>query len=109
MACRLEIELETACKLLERASPEALEESARRLQSVAAEMAAQPQSIGTEEARRIREAARKARLLLDSAARFHSGWCAVLGGMAAGYTAQGSPADLSSARLGISGRMSVSG
>lgn len=109
IASRLELELERACKLLESAAPQALEESARVLESVAGELTANRGAIGIEEARRIREAARKARFLLDSADRFHARWRALLAGMAAGYNALGAPADPGIQGLATSRRVSVSG
>jgi hypothetical protein len=44
------------------------------------------------EAASLRQSIRGAALLLESAARYHAGWNAVLSVMSAGYTASGAPA-----------------
>jgi hypothetical protein len=104
MSIALEADLERACRLLESATPQAMDESAAMLEDVVRDLTARRALIGVEEARRLRNAARKARMLLELAARFHSRWHDILGGMTGGYTAQGSAAALSRR-----GRLSVSG
>ncbi len=104
MSFALEADLERACRLLESATPQAMDESAAMLELVVRDLAARRDLIGIEEARRLGKAARKARMLLDLAAGFHTRWHNILGGMTGGYTAQGSPAALSRR-----GRLSVSG
>ena len=105
-ACGL---LESACSLLQDASPEALEQSAAILHTVTGELnairRAEARRISIEEIRRIRALAHKARFLLDSAARFHTRWQAILAGMTAGYGAAGAPAAIP----GAGGRLRVSG
>jgi hypothetical protein len=109
MSSVLEDELERACKLLESATPEAMEASATTLEGVARELgvlfnARHRHSISVEEARRLRARACKARMLLELASRFHARCWDILAGMNAGYTARGSPAALS-----LRGRISLSG
>lgn len=103
MVSALESELERACSLLETATPEAMEASAAALEIVARELGARRESIDIREARRLRALTRRARLLLQLAARFHSRWHSILAGMAGGYTAQGVPAEFAPR-----GRMSLS-
>jgi hypothetical protein len=104
MAASIEAELERACTLLELATPDAMNESALALEHAARELAAQRESITRDEAVRVQTIARRARLLMDLAARFHARWYAMLGAMTGGYTAQGSPAEFSARpRLSISG------
>jgi hypothetical protein len=102
-------ELERACKLLESATPEAMDASAATLEGVARELgvlfnAGQRESMNVEEARQLRAGARKARLLLDLASRFHARCWDIMAGMSGGYTAHGAPAALS-----LRGRVSLSG
>ena len=92
MASALESELERACGLLEAATPEAMEASAATLEMVVRELSTRRESIDIHEARRLRAAARRARLLLQLAAQFHLRWHSILAGMTGGYTAQGVPA-----------------
>lgn len=100
----LETELERACKLLESATPEAMDASAAALESVARDLALRRDSIGPDEARRLHSAAAKARLLLDLAARFHARCRDIVAAMSVGYTAHGAPASLATR-----GRVSISG
>ena len=109
MSSVLEAELERACKLLESATPEAMDASAATLEGVARELgvlfdAGKRDSISVEEAQRLRAGARKARLLLELASRFHARCWDILAGMSGGYTAKGAPAALS-----LRGRVSLSG
>lgn len=104
MTPALESELERACKLLELATPEAMEASASALDAVARGLSEWRGTVSPEQVKRLRATARRARLLLQLAAQFHSRWHNILAGMAAGYTAQGTPANLESRR-----RISVSG
>jgi hypothetical protein len=104
MPSALEAELERACRLLESASPQAMDEGGAALEAVVRDLTLRRDSIGVEEALRLREGARKARLLLNLAARFHARWYDILAGMAGGYTDKGSPAALSTrARISVSG------
>jgi hypothetical protein len=100
----LETELERACKLLELATPDAMEASAAALESVARDLALRRDSIVLDEARRLHSGAAKARLLLDLAARFHARCRDITAAMSAGYTAHGAPAS-----LGTRGSVSISG
>jgi hypothetical protein len=109
MSSVLEDELERACKLLESATPEAMEASATTLEGVARELgvlfnARHRHSISVEEARRLRARACKARMLLELASRFHVRRWDIRAGMTGGYTSQGAPAALS-----VRGRVSVCG
>jgi hypothetical protein len=109
MSSALEAEIERACKLLERATPETMDASAAALEGVARELGVllnswKRDSIGIEEAQRLRTGARKARLLLELASRFHTRCRDILAAMSGGYTALGAPAALS-----VRGRVSVSG
>jgi hypothetical protein len=107
MYSALEAELDRACKLLESATPEAMDASAEALDGIARELSlfnAGHKSIGIEEARRLRTGARRARLLLELAARFHARCWDILAGMSGGYTPRGAPADLC-----VRGRVSISG
>lgn len=100
----LEAEVERACKLLELATPEAMEASAAALESVARELAERRFSVSSEEASRIRKSARRARLLLDLSARFHTRWHDLLAAMTGGYTVKGAPADFAApARISLTG------
>lgn len=104
MSSALESALENACKLLELATPEAMDASVTALEGVAREFGERRASIGAAEARRLRAGARKARLLLDLAAGFHARWHDILAGMAVGYTAKGAPSELSPrTRISVSG------
>ncbi len=108
-ACGL---VEKACGALEHATPEAFEESATLLEAAVEALAAIQAShagrtgttkIEIEDALRIQAAARRARFLLDSAARFYAGWQVVLASMTGGYNAAGSPAAVPTAsRLQLS-------
>src|SRR5579864_8932294 len=108
MPSELETELDRACKLLESATPEAMDASTEALECIARELGAisnaTPKLIGIEEARRLRAGARRARLLLELASRFHVRCWDILAGMNGGYTPQGAPTALS-----VRGRLSISG
>jgi hypothetical protein len=108
MSSVLEAELERACKLLESAAPEAMDASAEALERIACQLGvlsnATRNSIGIEEARRLRAGACKARMLLELALRFHSRCWDIRAGMSGGYTPQGAPAALS-----VRSRVSLSG
>jgi hypothetical protein len=108
MPSALEVELDRACKLLESATPDAMDASAEVLEGIARELGvlsnAGDKSIGIEEARRLRAGARRARLLLELASRFHARCWDILAGMSGGYTPQGAPAALC-----VRGRVSISG
>ena len=108
MSSLLEAELDRVCKLLESATPEAMDVSAETLESIARELgilfSAGHKSIGIEEARRLRAGVRKARLLLERASRFHARCWDILAGMSGGYTRLGAPEAPS-----IRGRVSISG
>ncbi len=92
--------LAEACELLLRPSPEALDECAARCQRAASELAASLPGIqsarGKPEvmaaARRLSEAVRSARRLLENAAAYHNRWQALLGAMSGGYLRNGEPA-----------------
>jgi hypothetical protein len=104
MQSALETELERACKLLELADAQSIEDSVAAFEEVALTLAARRETLGIEEARRLQAAARKAGMLLNLAARFHTRWRDILSSMGAGYTAHGSPAALPTrARISISG------
>jgi hypothetical protein len=62
------------------------------------------ESIGIEEARRLRAGSRRARLLLELASRFHARCWDILAAMSGGYAPQGAPAALC-----VRGRVSISG
>lgn len=108
MPSELEAELDRACKLLESATPEAMDASAEALNCITRELSvlsnAPDRPIGIEEARRLRAGARRARLLLELASRFHARCWDILAGMSGGYTPQGAPAALC-----VRGRVSISG
>jgi hypothetical protein len=109
MPSALEAELDRACKLLERATPEAMDASAGALEGVARELgvllsSGKQDSISIDGAKRLRAGARKARLLLELASRFHARCRDIVAAMSGGYTAQGAPAALS-----VRGRISLSG
>ena len=89
MPSSLEADLERVCKLLEHATPEAMDATGIALEAIARRLSEQRAALTADEARRIRTAARRARLLLDLAARFHSRCHDILAGMAGGYTSQG--------------------
>jgi hypothetical protein len=109
MSTALEAEIERACKLLERATPDAMDDSAAALEGVARALgvllsSGKQDSISIDDAKRLRARAHKARLLLELASRFHARCRDILAGMSGGYTAQGAPAALS-----VRGKLSVSG
>lgn len=100
----LESDLERACSLLEAAGPEAIDASAILLQDLAQRLGDERASLTREQAQRLRAGARKARMLLELAGRFHRRWHAILAGIEGGYTIRGAPAEIPARR-----RMSVSG
>jgi hypothetical protein len=103
MASLLEADLERVCKLLEQATPEAMDAGGVALEAIVRQLSEQQASVTVEEARRLRTLARRARLLLDLAARFHSRCYDILAGMTGGYTSQGALAGYA-----VRGRISYS-
>ncbi|HEX3878450.1 MAG TPA: hypothetical protein VHW24_15780 [Bryobacteraceae bacterium] len=99
----LAAELDRVCRLLELATPPAMEESTAVLQTVVCELSAANLSIQPAEALKLRTGVRKARLLLESAARFHRRWQEIVCGTGGGYTAERSLEQLSgSGRIRLS-------
>jgi hypothetical protein len=94
MKTTLEDELRCACQLLETATPEAMDASAGVLESVARDLGIRRAHIGAAEARRLRALMQQARMLLELAARFHARWRDIVATSSGGYTALGSPAEL---------------
>jgi len=94
MKTTLEDELRRACRLLETATPEAMDASAGVLEGVARDLGARRAQIGAAEARRLRILAQRARMLLELAARFHARWRDIVATSNGGYTPYGSPAEL---------------
>ena len=104
MLSALETELERACKLLESATPEAMDASAAALEGVVLKLTERRNSVSREEAIRLRTVLRRVRSLLELAARFHARWHDILAGMSGGYTSKGSPAAFHTrARVSVSG------
>jgi len=95
-------QLEEACELLLRPSPEVLDECATRCQQAAAELAASLPGLHLERgkpevlaaAQRLSAAVRSARRLLENAAAYHNRWQALLGAMSGGYLRSGKAAPL---------------
>ncbi len=93
MKTTLEDELERACRLLETATPEAMDASAAALEGVARDLSVRSERVGVAEARRLHALARRARMLLELVARFHARCRDILATSSGGYTAYGSPAE----------------
>ena len=96
------IEMERVCKLLESPTPAALDRCATVMEGVIGELnagrkwMAQAGEIGFEEARRLRSALHRARVLLNLAANYHNRWRHILASMSGGYTVRGAPAPIPS-------------
>lgn len=93
------VEIDRVCQMLLDPTPQQLDESSAVLQAVVAEMgacreasrAARPASDARGQAHRLAASLRRARLLLEGAARFHADWIRCLGALCAGYTDRGEP------------------
>lgn len=92
-------EIDRACRLLLEPTLTRLDESGAILQAVVPEVTAcrdesrdsYPNPAIRDQARRVAQSLRRARLLLESAARFHTEWIRCLGALSAGYTERGEP------------------
>jgi hypothetical protein len=100
------IELESACRLLVLATPEALASSEEALEQAAAtlrrgKVAWDWKSAGETariEASRLQAAIRRAGRLLSRASGYHAGWLRILCAMTGGYSPQGEAAPMAGVR-----------
>ena len=84
--------LEKVCALLTAPTPEVLDRTAVILASVAAEIGRGWRAQPGRDLRGIRQAARRASILLEKASAYHAGWLACLGSRTGGYRAGGAAA-----------------
>jgi hypothetical protein len=101
--CGARARVAQASELLLCPTPEALEECALLLQAAAKIVAAchsdldgspERPKAALDEARQLKQAIGRARILLDAARDFHLNWAKRLGAMSGGYTSGGEPATL---------------
>ena len=96
-------EIDRACQILLDPTSRHLDQSSAVLGAVVAEVtacrdairAARPRPAGRDQALRLAQSVRRARVLLEGAARFHADWIRCLGALCAGYTDRGEPSVVS--------------